>query len=222
MDHRLFSLAFSIALASGVAGCSTQDGVSTETDDFSSKQRLSGLKAIHDEALAAGITQGWLIAGIANHETHLVQCWKDWQLPCRGPTSAECGGPVLIGSGDETCNAGGVGMFQLDNGSFGKTIDDYRRIGMDLLTLRGNARAGITILLEKFSICQGLEPHAAKRFLNDIVFGDSRYVEYLGLLSECYNGQRRGTAGWEERKNDYNLGIKGVLSMVPASWWSEP
>src|SRR5690606_8661981 len=38
--------------------------------------------AIKVEAEARGITNAVLVAGVANHETHLVQCLSEWPIHC--------------------------------------------------------------------------------------------------------------------------------------------
>src|SRR5512134_3818009 len=46
------------------------------------KERCDEIK---ETAAARGITNPVIIAGIANHETHLVQCLSEWPIHCAGP-----------------------------------------------------------------------------------------------------------------------------------------
>ncbi|MCA9614322.1 MAG: hypothetical protein KC586_16315, partial [Myxococcales bacterium] len=80
-------------------------------------QRRVRAGEIRDAAAANGITQGWLLAGIADAETRMSHCWSELTWACQGPNSSDCGGgPVVAGAGDGPCSLrqGGLGMFQFD------------------------------------------------------------------------------------------------------------
>src|SRR5689334_8810926 len=105
-----------------LAGCAAEIGDGDEGrpleslgSDLSASQRLTRATHIRDAAARRGITNGVLLAGIADSETGMAQCWSEATWACRGPTSPDCGGgPVIAGSGDGACSLrrGGLGMFQ--------------------------------------------------------------------------------------------------------------
>src|SRR5690242_14750978 len=69
-------------------------------DALTNAQKKSISNHIKNVAATHGVTNSVLFAGVPNHETGLVQCWKDATWACKGPQSDYCGGPVIAGSGD--------------------------------------------------------------------------------------------------------------------------
>ena len=67
-------------------------------DGLTSSQRRERSRQIRDAAAAEGLTDaGWLLAGIADAETQMAQCWYELTWACQGPPSADCGGgPVWV------------------------------------------------------------------------------------------------------------------------------
>src|ERR1044071_4805380 len=80
-------------------------------DERSTEQQLSGAArqprsaAIRDVAASRGLTNGVLLAGIAQVETGLSHCWSEATWACKGPTSSFCGGPVIAGASDGPCSS---------------------------------------------------------------------------------------------------------------------
>ena len=95
---------------------------STARQDSSLTNEQKRAVSDHIKSVSAGhgVTNALLFAGVPNHESGLVQCWKDATWACQGPHSSYCGGPVIAGSGDGPCShkQGGLGMYQLDAGTY--------------------------------------------------------------------------------------------------------
>ena len=122
-----FSAAALVALSA--VGCmspvdSTDDPGNTSSfdDALTNSQKKAGSDHIKSVAKKHGVTNALLFAGVPNHESGLVQCWKDATWACQGPHSDYCGGPVIAGSGDGPCSQ--------------KRVDDLR------LTLSRRGSAG--------------------------------------------------------------------------------
>lgn len=208
-------------------GCSSSESELT-SDDESELSRApsqeSILGDIRDVALSQGITKGWLLAGIAKVETDLAHC-RPRNLYCAGPASRDCGGgPVLAGGSDGTCRQGGIGLFQLDKGTQTQTVSAYRAQGIDILSVRGNVRGGIELLVDKMKTdgcLSGISTDAeAITWLNDVALGGADYGEYTGMLAHCYNGWDVGQPGWRKQKAKYDQGIRDALELHEASWWT--
>ena len=218
-----------LGLGLTVLGCSSSGGDDeSSTGDQSAlgsaPSREEVLEDIRDGALAHGITKGWLIAGIAKVETQYFHCRPE-HLYCAGPASADCGGaPVLAGGSDGTCAQGGIGLFQLDNGTQTQTVNDYKDKGIDILSVKGNVEGGIESLLEKLQLdtcVKGISSDAAAvSWLNDVALGGTDYATYTGMLAHCYNGWPSGGSGWRKEKAKYDAGIRDALSLHDAAWWA--
>src|SRR3569833_2340882 len=103
--------------------------------------------AISAAARARGMRNAFLLAGLANDETGLAQCWSVAQRAWQGPSSPDCGGgPVIAGAADGPCSArqGGLGMFQFDAGTYSDTLNRY---GNAVLTVDGQIGAAIVFVL---------------------------------------------------------------------------
>src|SRR5688500_15583117 len=69
-------------------------------------ERRARATLIRDAAAAVGMTNGVLLAGIAQVETTFAHCWSEATWACQGPPSSSCGGgPVIAGSADGPCSA---------------------------------------------------------------------------------------------------------------------
>ena len=211
-----------------VLGCSSGGGDENMTTDDqsalgSAPSREEILEDIRDVALARGITKGYLIAGIAKVETQYYHC-RPPHLYCAGPASVDCGGgAVLAGGSDGTCSQGGIGLFQLDNGTQTQTIRDYRDRGIDILSIKGNIKGGIEVLLDKLQIdscVRGISSDTGGvDWLNDIAIGGTDYGAYTGMLAHCYNGWPVNGSGWRREKAKYDVGIRDALDLHDAAWW---
>lgn len=187
------------------------------------KERCDEIK---ETAAARGITNPLIIAGIANHETHLVQCLSEWPIHCAGPHSDDCDGPVLAGSGDGECwtEQGGLGMFQFDAGNYDQTLSQY---GDGILDVSGNVDAGIDVIIHKVRVCQhtaALAPtdQAAIDFINRATPGTGDYEAYISSMASCYNGcQPHFTScSHEGMRNNYKAGVQGLLDALGSEYWT--
>ena len=227
----LLPLLVSIGLLA--AGCASEPGDASE-DDVSedesavaaARSRESILADIREVALSRGIKNGWLLAGIAKVETDLAHC-RPRNLYCAGPASKDCGGrPVLAGGSDGTCQQGGLGLFQLDQGTQSQTVSAYKRKGIDILSVKGNVRGGIELLLGKMELDDCLpgiadDEHGVE-WLNGVELGSPTYDAFTGMLAHCYNGWNVGQPGWKKQKAKYDAGIREALELHGQSWWRAP
>src|SRR5688572_22814256 len=97
----------SIALVLFLGGClgapephTDASDVATKGSNLTAAQRRARAAQIRDAAFANGMTEGYLLAGIADSETSMSHCWSELTWACMGPHSADCGGPVVAGAGD--------------------------------------------------------------------------------------------------------------------------
>lgn len=203
-----------------------------EEDDPTILPALDGevLRARCDQikttAADRGITNPVVIAGIANHETHLVQCLSEWPIHCAGPHSNDCGGPVLAGSGDGPCGVqqGGLGMFQFDAGTYNQTLSAY---GNEVLSVAGNIDAGIDVIIHKLRVCQhtsALVPseQAAIDFINSATPGTANYEKYISSMASCYNGcQPHFTScSHEGMRSEYKAGVQELRDAFGDEYWT--
>ena len=218
-----------VGLGLSVVGCASEPLEDVGEDEgavTTAPSRESILSDIREVAIARGITKGWLLAGIAKVETELAHC-RPRRLYCAGPTSPECGGgPVLAGGADGTCRQGGLGLFQLDQGTQTQTVNAYKAQGIDILTVKGNVRGGIEHLLGKMELdgcLSGIADDAqAIAWLNSVELGSASYDEYTGMLAHCYNGWDVGQPGWKKQKAKYDEGIRDMLELHAQAWWKAP
>lgn len=176
------------------------------------------LDAIRDAAAAEGITNFLAVALLAEEETGLDHCGR-WA--CYGPSHRDCsGGPVISGGGDGPCsaNAGGLGMFQLDQGSESQTVAYWRSRGIDVLSLRGNAAAAIKHLVSRLTDAHdGMygslanNRAAAVRFLNGLRVGDRNWNEYIRFIIYRWNGCRPGWSCYSNRWSAYSSAAPRLL-----------
>lgn len=184
--------------------------------------------AIKATAAARGIQNPLIVAGIANHETHLVQCLSEWPIHCAGPHSADCGGPVLAGSGDGPCGneQGGLGMFQFDAGTYGQTLAMY---GNQVLDVAGNIDGGIDVIIHKLRVCQHTKgivgsDQAAIDFINEARPGTDAYEKYMSTMASCYNGcqPHYTTCSHEGMRAKYKAGVDDLLDRFGEEYWYAP
>lgn len=182
---------------------------------------------IKERSLARGITNPLVIAGVANHETHLVQCLSEWPIHCAGPHSADCGGPVLAGSGDGPCpnQQGGLGMFQFDAGTYAQTLNAY---GHDILSVAGSIEGGIEIIIHKVRVCQhtssiATSDQAAIDFINSARPGTDAYEKYISSMASCYNGcqPHYTTCSHQGMRNNYKAGVEDLRDKLGDEYWSD-
>ncbi|MDB4932380.1 MAG: Tryptophan synthase alpha chain, partial [Myxococcaceae bacterium] len=210
-----------VALVAFTACAPIDDDGNLDTDiqGLTGAARRPRLQRIRDVSAAAGLTNGVLLAGIAQVETGLSHCWSEATWACRGPNSTSCGnGPVIAGASDGPCSAqqGGLGMFQFDGGNFTQTL---ARDGRDILTLDGNIRHAVDFIVNIVNQeVAGVDNRAeALAWLNgmSVVRGNARFNQWVAILACRYNGAC-GSASQAGRYRDATLSVQGE---VGAAFW---
>src|SRR5690348_3753785 len=168
--------------------------------------------AIRDVAASRGLTNGVLLAGIAQVETGLSHCWSEATWACKGPTSSFCGGPVIAGAADGPCSAqqGGLGMFQFDAGTFSDTIDHY---GSDVLTVAGQTSHAIdyaTWMVKISAYTTNAETDdKARAWLDAFDPNNAALVDqWISTVVRYYNGCQPGWSCWSDRYRTYSDGYQ--------------
>lgn len=186
--------------------------------------REARLRRIRDIASAEGITNAVLIAGLAQAETGVVQCWADARWACKGPASAECGGGATIaGSADGACHLrrGGLGMFQLDAGSHRDTVV---RHGEQVLTLDGNVRVAIDFAVEMVMRSRYVRVSTveeAKAFISSAVPGTKAFDQWIKTVTHYYNGCSPSYCGvYHQRSRHYRAAALYVARERGRSFWT--
>lgn len=177
---------------------------------------------IKSVASGHGVTNPLLFAGVPNHESGLVQCWKDATWACQGPHSDYCGGPVIAGSGDGPCSLeqGGLGMYQLDAGTYTDTLATY---GNDVVELHGQIDKGVGVIVQKVWHCPNT-PHFNNEgevvaWLNGATPGTGDYEVFLSAMAYCYNGCQPGWSCYEPMRANYRAGVQGLLDAFGQDYW---
>lgn len=234
LSSRHLALLGSIALAL-LASCSAapegEEAVATSTEsNLSTAERMPRYQRIKDVAAARGLrNKAFLLAGIARHESGMAMCWSEASQHCRGPSSPECGGgPVMAGSGDGACSsqAGGLGMFQFDAGSYADTTRTY---GPGILTVEGQVSAAVDFVVRIVKISaytRNAETDAkALAWINAFDIDNATLRDqWVRTVLRYYNGCPEGGSCWAPRYRMYNDAITQVLSDTggTAFWASGP
>ncbi|MCA9605196.1 MAG: hypothetical protein KC619_06360 [Myxococcales bacterium] len=216
----------SVLLAVGLAGClappDLSDVAATESS-LTAAQRRVRAGQIRDAAAANGITQGWLLAGIADAETSMSHCWSELTWACMGPNSPDCGGgPVVAGAADGPCSAmqGGLGMFQFDAGTFADTL---AREGDRILTIAGNTAAAVDFVVAmviRSSYVPGVDTRAqAIDWINGVRIGNDRWDPWVRTVTHYYNGCAPSYSCWSSRYAHYRDNTSGVYNEMGADFW---
>ncbi len=187
-------------------------------------QRRVRAGQIRDAAAAAGMEQGWLLAGIADAETNMSHCHSELTWACRGPNSADCGGgPVVAGAGDGPCSLmqGGLGMFQFDAGTFSDTL---RREGDRILSIAGNTQAAVDFVANmviRSAYVPGVENRAqAIEWMNGVRIGNSRWDPWVRTVTHYYNGCAPSYSCFSSRYAHYRDNTTGVYGEMGADFWN--
>lgn len=170
-------------------------------------QRRLRAGQIRDATLQSGVTEGYLLAGIAEAETNMSHCWSELTWACQGPASADCGGgPVVAGAGDGPCSdrQGGLGMFQFDAGTYDQTL---AREGRRVLSIAGNVAAAVEFVLAMIIRSSYVadvddEPQAI-RWLNGVRIGNERWDAWVRTVTHYYNGCTPQASCWSSRYARY-------------------
>src|SRR5690349_15450928 len=194
------------------ASCGAPMDPSDSTEEaLTSGQRKSRSADILAAAKSRGLTNGLLLAGIANDETGLAHCWSEATWACQGPPSPDCGGgPVIAGSADGPCSIqqGGLGMFQFDAGTFTDTLNKY---GSDVLLVDGQIRNAIDYAawMVRISVyTTNAETDAkARAWLNNFDPNNAALRDqWISTVVRYYNGCQPGWSCWGPRYQTYRAG----------------
>lgn len=203
-------------------------GCQAETDDIAEhNSELSGAAArqarsaaIRDGAGVKGLTNGVLLAGIAQVETGLSHCWSEATWACQGPNSISCGGPVIAGASDGPCSAqqGGLGMFQFDGGTFAQTL---ARDGEEILELDGNIEHAVDFVTQRVveEVSGVGNTSEALSWLNSINVsaGDPKFEEWIEIVSCRYNG----CCGCSSQEGKYRDATIEALNEFDPGFWDD-
>lgn len=199
------------------------DFASTQADLTASERRARAAQ-IRDAANAAGMTQGWMLAGIAQAETGLAHCWSEATWACQGPNSPDCGGgPVIAGAGDGPCSLqqGGLGLFQFDGGTFSQTL---ARDGNEILRIDGNVTRAVwfvTNMVKNSSFISGVSTDAqAIDWMNGVRIDNSRWDAWISTVVRHYNGCRMSSSCWAGRYASYRDKTRDVYNEMGDAFWS--
>ncbi|MCB9594480.1 MAG: hypothetical protein H6719_17235 [Sandaracinaceae bacterium] len=213
-------------MVTGLAGClapaELSDVAATESN-LTAAQRRVRAGQIRDAAAANGITQGWLLAGIADAETSMSHCWSELTWACQGPNSPDCGGgPVVAGAGDGPCSLrqGGLGMFQFDAGTFDDTL---RREGDRVLLIAGNVAAAVDFVVAmviRSTYVPGVDNRdQAIAWINGVRIGNGQWDAWIRTVTHYYNGCTPSASCWSSRYAHYRDNTTGVYSEMGADFW---
>ncbi|MCA9551949.1 MAG: M23 family metallopeptidase [Myxococcales bacterium] len=185
--------------------------------------RDARLTAIRDYAAARGLSNSLLLAGISDAETNLAHCYSEATYHCEGPYSAECGGPVLAGSGDGPCYLlqGGLGFFQFDGGTHSQTL---AREGNRILSVQGSTEAAVefVVAMVRDSIyVPGVATDAeALAWINAVRVDDANWSRWINTVAHYYNGCPAATCSvYADRYAKYNNFTRNLLAEKTASFW---
>ena len=179
---------------------------------LSTSVKLARYATIRDAAAARGISNAYLLAGIANDETNLAMCWSEATWACEGPSSPDCGGgPVIAGAADGPCSdqQGGLGMFEFDAGTYGDTIAKY---GGDVLTVAGQTSHAIdyaTWMVKISAYTTDAETDdKARAWIDRFDPSDPTLVDqWISTVVRYYNGCQPGWSCWSDRYQTYSAGF---------------
>jgi hypothetical protein len=187
-------------------------------------ERRTRAGQIRDAAFDNGMTQGWLLAGIADAETNMSHCWSELTWACMGPASADCGGgPVVAGAGDGPCSLrqGGLGMFQFDAGTFDDTL---RREGDRILSIAGNTAAAVDFVVAmviRSAYVDGVGDRAqAIEWMNGVRVGNGRWDPWIRTVTHYYNGCAPSYSCFSSRYAHYRDNTQGVFDEMGADFWN--
>jgi hypothetical protein len=186
------------------------------------EERTARCEGIRDVAADNGIAAGYLLAGIANAETRLSHCWSELTWACEGPSSPDCGGPVVAGAGDGPCSLmeGGLGMFQFDGGTFDATI---ARDGDGVLLLSGNTTKAVDFVVDmvmRSVYADANSPAEAKAWLNEVTVDGPLWDAWITTVTHYYNGCVPGSCGvFDQRYQHYDESAREVFDEQGPAFW---
>ena len=227
MSHRWLLLALALAVPSLVVGCAPRedDDLAFLESRLTAFERRARLTQIRDAAAANGLTNGVILAGIAQAETGLAHCWSEATWACMGPNSSDCGGgPVIAGAGDGPCSLmqGGLGMFQFDGGTFDQTL---AREGDRILLIAGNVQAAIDFtvaMVIRSRYIAGVDTREqALAWMNSVRVRGANETEWIQTVTHYYNGCVPGSCSvYDSRIASYTAALHRVYDEMGADFWS--
>ena len=209
----------------GTMGCATEAGPKADfiESNLTQGEILARATEIRDMAGNAGMTNGFILAGIASAETNYAHCWSEATWACQGPHSNYCGGPVIAGAGDGPCSdrQGGLGMFQFDAGNYDQTI---AREGAKILDLEGNIEAAIDFTVNmviRSTYISGVSTRAeALAWMNGVRIDNSRFDPWIDTVTHYYNGCTPTFGCWPARRARYRSHAQSAyFDNGGASFW---
>jgi hypothetical protein len=180
------------------------------------------LALIRDTAAQMGVHNAALIAGIAVSETQLAHCWSEATYACMGPDTAACGGPIIAGSADGPCAAmqGGLGLFQLDAGTWADTLARY---GDAILTVEGNTAQAVAFVIGAVmrDAPGATDWLAAASWLDGVplVVDDPVMARWAQFAACRYNGCCAATALCGQRADAYRDHALDLVDALGAPFW---
>lgn len=226
VNPRLSCLLLSVVLCScfGPPADLPTGDIGMSQSNLTAAERRARAAQIRDAAAANGITEGWLLAGIADAETNMSHCWSELTWACMGPNSPDCGGgPVVAGAGDGPCSLrqGGLGMFQFDAGTFEDTL---RREGDRVLLIAGNVAAAVDFVVAmviRSAYVPGVDNRAqAIDWVNGVRIDNARWDAWIRTVTHYYNGCAPSYSCWSGRYAHYRDNTTGVYREMGADFWS--
>jgi hypothetical protein len=217
---------FAVALLTG-CGAQIDNPTDSVESELSSTQRRARSSDILAAAKSRGLTNGLLLAGIAQAETGLAHCWSEATWACQGPGSSSCGGgPVIAGAGDGPCylKQGGLGMFQFDAGTYSQTLSAY---GTGILTVKGNTSAAVSYAINMVIRSQYISgvttASQALSWMNAVRVGGPTYGTWIKTVTAYYNGCFPGSCSvYNQRYAHYDDSTRHMLSEFGSAFWYPP
>lgn len=172
-------------------GFSSSDAPGRIQSNLTSSQHRARCDAIKTSSAGKAITNGLVIAGVAQLETQMGHCWSEATSSCQGPYSSYCGGPVLAGAADGPCSLrqGGLGMYQFDSGTYDQTLAEQ---GTTILSLSGNISRAVSFIINKVWSCPNTPYFNSESeviaWINKAKPGTTEYYQYMKAMAWCYNG----------------------------------
>lgn len=209
------AFALSLVAVTSVASIASADPLTAE-------ERAARCTAIRDVAADNGISAGYLLAGIASAETALSHCHEELSWACQGPSSPDCGGPVVAGAGDGACSLqqGGLGMFQFDGGTFDDTI---ARDGDGVLLLSGNITRAVDFVVNMVMGSQYVDastPEEAKAWMNSVEVDGEGWDAWVKTVTHYYNGcTPTGCSVYQQRYQHYFDHGVDIYDEQGAAFW---
>ncbi|MEZ4254373.1 MAG: hypothetical protein R3A78_01455 [Polyangiales bacterium] len=213
-----------VAALAACAQGNTPEGLERVPSNLSANERIARASLIRDSAATRGLYNGVLLAGIADAETGMSQCWSELTWACKGPASPSCGGgPVVAGAGDGPCSLeqGGLGMFQFDGGTFAQTLE---RDGEGILTIEGNAARAVEFVVAMVQRSVYITPKiegddAALAWLNEVRPWNSLWEPWIKTVTHYYNGCTPQASCWSDRFARYGKFGQDIYAEMGAEFW---